>query len=220
MPQFKYPLKTAAQLAKASYSAQTHPSVSGKVARSIDKDDVQAHLLDNGVLLIPGSNSLMDYIRFNLRVLNIGGKRYKMSTVETEKGASGTRWHQGFLRHAKTIYDWVEDSGTKPTYIIGHSLGAAATQILCKSWRVSGVGFAAPRPRRNAGRIAGDRFCLCMNRADDLVTTLPSSFFHVGHVTKWTGVSVAFRPEHSMDHYQDAVAEAQAAGKLPETWPA
>lgn len=219
MPKFRYPLKTAAQLADASYKATTHPSVAHKIARSLDQDDVQAHLLDNGVLLIPGSNSLMDYVRFNLRVLAIGGKRFKMSSDTAEKGASGTFWHQGFLRHAKVIYDWVDAGGSKPTYIIGHSLGAAATQILTKSWKVSGVGFAAPRTRKHRGPLSGEEHCLCLNRSDDPVTSLPGSFNHIGTVTKWKASSSVFGPDHAMRHYKTAVTEAQAAKKLPKNWP-
>jgi hypothetical protein len=69
------------------------------------EDDVEAHFLKNGILLIPGSNSLMDYLKFNLRTLNLGGKQYRMSDATTKKGASGTTWHQGFLAHAKIIFD-------------------------------------------------------------------------------------------------------------------
>ena len=69
----RYPIKTAAQLAEASYSATTHPSVAPRIKRSLNEDDVEAHFLDNGILLIPGSNSVIDYLKFNLRILNIGG---------------------------------------------------------------------------------------------------------------------------------------------------
>jgi len=90
-----YDIETAALLAEASYKAKTHPTVKPLIKMSLDeRDDVEAHLLTNGVLLIPGSNSLMDYLKFNLRVLNLGGKQYRMSDETTKKGASGTTWHQ------------------------------------------------------------------------------------------------------------------------------
>ncbi len=219
MARSRYPLKTAAKLAEASYSATTHRSVRPHLARSLDHGDVQAHLLGNGVLLIPGSNSLLDYLKFNLRVLNIGGKRYAIKSSATEKGASGTIWHQGFLRHAKVIFDWVEAGGTRPTYIIGHSLGAAAAQILSKSWKVSAVGFAAPRPRFARGRVAHDDHCLCINRDDDLVTGLPSRFHHMGRVHRARASRSAFGPDHSMKHYRAVVDEDQRAGRLGANWP-
>jgi hypothetical protein len=215
----RYKISDAVNLAEASYQGKRHPSLTTKIARSLDKDDVQAHLLDNGILLIPGSNSLMDYLRFNLRVLNIGGKRYRMSNETTQKGASGTVWHQGFLAHAKVIYDWIEQLGEKPTYIIGHSLGAASTQILSKSWTVPGIGFAAPRPRRSRGRVKDDNLCLCINRNDDTVCDLPVSFHHMGQVHRCSPRRSVFGPDHAMKHYRTAVEEQQAAGKLHNQWP-
>ncbi|MFZ7093356.1 hypothetical protein [Primorskyibacter sp. 2E233] len=215
----RYPIATAAQLAESSYKATTHPSVAPRIARSFDKGDVQAHLLDNGVLLIPGSNSVMDYLKFNLRVIWIAGKRYSVRDNTTEKGASGTIWHQGFLRHAKAIYDWVEESGTKPTYVIGHSLGAAATQILSKSWGIAGIGFGAPRPRKARGAIKNDEFCLCINRDDDPVCRLPGSFNHMGTVHRAHASRSSFGPDHNMRHYRAVVKEEQAKGTLAKNWP-
>ena len=214
-----YDIETAAKLAEASYDALEHPNVAPLIDISLDENDVQAHLLSNGVLLIPGSNSFMDYLRFNLRVLNIGGTRYRMSDEDTAKGASGTTWHQGFLAHAKAIYDWIEDSGKTPRFIIGHSLGAAATQILSKSWHVPGIAFAAPRPRRHKGRIKHDDLCLCINRNDDTVCDLPVSFHHMGTVVRCEPRSSVFGMDHAMKHYRSAVKERQADGKLAQNWP-
>lgn len=214
-----YDIETAAKLAEASYQATSHPSVKPHIKISLDKMDVQAHLLKNGVLLIPGSNSLMDYARYNLRILNLGGTRYRMSDEGTEKGASGTTWHQGFLAHAKVIFDWLEDRGEKPKFIIGHSLGAAATQILSKSWHAPGIGFAAPRPRRFAGRIKNDDLCLCINRNDDSVCDLPLSFHHMGKVVRCRHLSFPFAMKHAMEHYRKAVAQQQAKGMLDKSWP-
>ena len=214
-----YDIETAAKLAEASYTAKSHPSVKPEIEISLDKNDVEAHLLKNGILLIPGSNSLMDYVRYNLRVLNLGGKQYRMSDEGTEKGASGTTWHQGFLAHAKVIYDWLEERNKKPKFIIGHSLGAAATQILSKSWRVPGIGFAAPRPRRYAGRVKYDDLCLCINRNDDMVCDLPTSFHHMGKVVSCRHLSFPFAMKHAMHHYRTAVEEQQEAGKLQKSWP-
>ncbi|MEP1521521.1 MULTISPECIES: hypothetical protein [Ascidiaceihabitans] len=215
----RYKISDAVNLAEASYSGKRHTSLTTKIKRSLDKDDVQAHLMTNGILLIPGSNSLMDYLRFNLRIMNIGGKRYRMSDETTQKGASGTVWHQGFLAHAKVIYDWIEHHDEKPIYIIGHSLGAAATQILSKSWAVPGIGFAAPRTRRSRGRIKNDGFCLCINRNDDTVCDLPTSFKHMGKVHRCAPKSSVFGPDHAMKHYRTAVADQQGDNTLPVQWP-
>lgn len=219
MPLHRYPIETAAQLAFSSYKATSHPSVAPRIARSLDQDDVQAHLLDNGVLLIPGSNSVMDYLKFNLRVLWIGGRKYAVEDPTCEKGASGTLWHQGFLRHAKVIYDWVEAGSTRPTYIIGHSLGAASAQILSKSWGVAAIGFAAPRPRKARGPIRDDEHCLLVNRDDDPVTCLPLDFHHMGTVHKAHATRSALPVGHHMQHYKAVVREELGAGLLKASWP-
>lgn len=215
-----YDIETAVKLAEASYTAKTHPSVKPLIKMSLEEDDdVDAHLLTNGVLLIPGSNSLMDYLRFNLRVLNLGGKHYTMNDETTGKGASGTTWHQGFLAHAKIIYDWMEKHNEKPKFIIGHSLGAAATQILSKSWHVPGIGFAAPRPRKFSGKLKHDDLCLCINRDDDSVCDLPPNFHHMGKVVDCSHYSFPFVFRHAMKHYSKAVKKQQEAGQLGKNWP-
>jgi hypothetical protein len=216
---FRYPLQTAAGLAAASYDARRHASVAPRVLRSLDEDDVQAHMLDNRVLLIPGSNSVMDYLKFNLQVLTVRGKGYAISGGETERGASGTLWHKGFLRHAAAIFDWVEEHGATPRYIIGHSLGAAAAQILCMSWRVHGIGFAAPRPRRNPAPVALGRYCLLVNRDDDIVPKLPYWFHHMGRVHVAPTPRWRLLPGHAMPHYRASVAQELAKGRLPHNWP-
>lgn len=215
----RYPVTTAAQLAEASYSADTHPSVAPRIARSLNDGDVEAHMLDNGVLLIPGSNSVMDYLRFNLRVLNIGGRRFGIGSDATERGASGTIWHQGFLKHAHAIFEWVEAGQRRPIYIIGHSLGASAAQILSKSWKVPAIGFAAPRPRKARGPIVNDELSLCILRDDDPVCGLPGGFHHMGHTHLCRASRSAFGMNHTMAHYRAVVAEEQAAGRLGANWP-
>lgn len=220
-------IQEAARLAEASYKgnalrprkARAHRRLKQDIKDSCTTKGADAHYMNNGVLLIPGSNSLMDYLRYNLRVLKIGGKRYKMSDTATGEDSNGNTWHQGFLAHAKIILDWVEEKHEVPKFIIGHSLGAAATQILCKNWNVPGIAFAAPRPRRHADNGAGKDLCLCINRHDDAVGSLPPSFHHMGKVVICTSRSSPFRSEHPMKHYRSAVAEHQARGKLAKSWP-
>jgi hypothetical protein len=216
---FRYPLDTAAGLAVASYRPGRHGSVAARLMRSLDEDDVQAHMLDNGVLLVPGSNAVMDYFKFNLQALTVKGERLSIKGNETERGASGTLWHKGFLRHACAIFDWVEAHGPPPRFIIGHSLGAAAVQILTMTWRVNGIGFAAPRPRRNPARPGQERYCLLVNRDDDLVPRLPHWFHHMGRVHVARAARSRLLPAHAPPHYRAVVAEELKKGRLPVQWP-
>jgi len=215
----RYPIATAAQLAEASYSAKSHPSVAPLIQASLDEDDVQAYFLKNDILLIPGSNSVADYLKFNLRMIRLGQTRYRMSDDIYQRGHSGTIWHQGFLAHAKVIFDWLKKETLKPKIIIGHSLGAASTQILSKSYSTTGIGFAAPRPRKAKGDIQNDEFCLCINRDDDTVCDLPGTFNHMGKVLKCKARTSVFGPDHAMKHYRKVVKEQQEDGTLSSHWP-
>ncbi|WP_299282623.1 hypothetical protein [uncultured Tateyamaria sp.] len=214
-----YDIGLAAKMARASYDGRNHASIATALRKELDQDDVQALFLKGDILLIPGSNSVADYLKFNLRVLNIGGKKYRLNDEDTEQGASGTIWHQGFLRHAQVIFAWLERERLLPKYIIGHSLGAAATQILVRTYGVPGIGFAAPRPRRSQGPIKHSHLCLCINRDDDNVCNLPGSFHHMGKVHRARARTSVFGPDHSMPHYQRVIDEQQTGGHLGKRWP-
>lgn len=214
-----YDIKLAAQMAEASYQGKKNSSLAAALTHELDEDDVQALFLKGDILLIPGSNSLKDYLKFNLRILNLGGKKFRLKDDGTEAGASGTIWHQGFLRHAQVIFAWLKRENLRPKYIIGHSLGAAATQILVRTYGVPGIAFAAPRPRRSRGAIKHSHLCLCINRDDDAVCDLPTSFHHMGNVHRARARRSVFGPDHSMKHYRKVIEEQQAAGTLGAKWP-
>lgn len=207
----------AAQLAEVSYQAATNASIKPHLDRSIDDKDVQAHLLKNRILLIPGSNSAMDYLRFNVRLLNIGGKRYSV-----KNGATGTAigrvWHQGFLAHAMHVYGAFKD--TPPKLIIGHSLGAASAQILSLLWDVPAIGFATPRLYAGGTPVRNDRKCLCLWRGDDPVGTLPGhKFRHAGKSVR-LGRSLSMGVlNHSMKHYRAAISDPNHKSVVPSVWP-
>lgn len=207
----------AATLAEASYAPQT--IANPRVIASCPATDVEAHLLDGDILLLPGSNSVRDYLRFNLRPLNIGNRQLRMADDVTEKGDSGTIWHQGFLTYARVIFDWLAAIGRRPKFIIGHSLGAAAAQILSKSYSCPAIAFAAPRPKFVKGRVKDDDKCLIINRVDDLVPSLPSGFSHMGPEFAVTPIARSSFWRHRMSHYRAILGEAPTAALLGTHWP-
>lgn len=212
-----YRLIDAATLAEASYKAGR--IVSPRVIKSLDNDDVQAHLLEGNILLLPGSNSVRDYVKFNLRPLRLGNQRLVLKTASgSAKGASGTWWHQGFLRYSVEIFDWLKAEGVTPRYIIGHSLGAAAAQILSKTYNAPAIGFAAPRPKRSKNRVVQDGRCLLVNRTDDPVPKVPSAYHHLGRAKLFKSVKHRSAFAHSMRHYIDIIKEDDQFKTLPETW--
>ncbi|PJI85290.1 hypothetical protein BC777_3291 [Yoonia maricola] len=212
-----YRLKDAATLAEASYKAGR--IVSPRVIKSLDHDDVQAHLLDGNILLLPGSNSVRDYVKFNLRPLRLGGQQFVLKhATDSEKGASGTKWHQGFLRYAVEIFEWLKTENVGPNYIIGHSLGAAAAQILSKTYNAPAIGFAAPRPKWSKHGVVRDGRCLLVNRTDDPVPKVPSTYHHMGQTKLFKSAKHQTLFAHSMRHYIDIIEEDNKFKTLPETW--
>ncbi len=212
MPKVK--LTDAAKLAQASY--KPHTISSPRIVDSLDKDHVQAHLTENGWLLLPGSNSVLDYLHFNLRVFNVGGKKYRLSSSDTEKGASGTVWHQGFLVYSRRVFAWI--GSRRPSFIIGHSLGAAAVQILSKSYDVPGIGFAAPRPRLSLGAVAHDDKSLSICRVDDIVCGLAPGFHHMGDARFVEPADDGWGGAHSMKNYIEVLSDNKGPDTLPASW--
>lgn len=212
-----YRLRDAATLAEACYKAGR--IIKPPVIKSLDHNDVQAHVLKGNILLLPGSNSVRDYVKFNLRPLRLGDQRLVLKTATAaEKGASGTKWHQGFLRYSIEIFEWLQREDVHPNYIIGHSLGAAAAQILSKTYNAPAIGFAAPRPKWSKHGVVQDGRCLLVNRRDDPVPKVPSGYHHMGRAKLFTSQKHRSLFAHSMGHYINIIHEDDKFTVLPEVW--
>ena len=210
-------LQRAATLVANSYKkSRNHGSLTADVDIPFDEGDVQALLMNNRTLLIPGSNSVWDYIKFNFRPFNIGGKKYSFKTQTTGEKI-GHIWHQGFLAHAMAVHAKFDQK--RPNLIIGHSLGAASAQVLSMIWDVPAICFAAPRVYLGGGAIGDKNKCLCIVLEDDPVRNLPTNKFdYVGDVRP-LGKNNLFRMKHRMSHYEKAVMDPAIKSKLPDQWP-
>lgn len=216
-----YPVRAAADLANISYylgpKGKGEEYLNGtKIIDHCPAQGVEAYLLDTGYLLIPGSNGLGDYLRFNLRLFRIGARKFDLSSETTVKGHSGTIWHQGFFAHAKIIYDWM--GARRPKLIVGHSLGAASAQILSKSWSRTAIGFAAPRPRKASGRILRDELSLSVCRKDDIVCKLPGTFQRMGQTKMLAEKDAKGGLQHSMKCYIAALDNPAPGVSVPKIW--
>lgn len=177
-----------------------------KVVKRCPTRGAEAYMLDNGCLLIPGSNTLSDYFNYNFRLWNLGKKRLKLSSSETSKGASRTVWHQGFFTHAVEIYNWIgPEKKNWPKLIVGHSLGAASAQILSKTWAAPAIGFAAPRTRKSSGPVKYDGLSLSICRRDDTVCSLPSGFHHMGQTKSFPAQAGGGALNHKMSAYIESL---------------
>ncbi len=210
-------VQQAAELSAASYAGLTHSLIKARVRKRLDAADVQAYLLDDDVLLIPGSNSAFDYLKYNLRLLNVGGTRYKVKNGATGQ-ALGRTWHQGFLAHAMLVHKTFK--ANPPKFIIGHSLGAASAQILSLMWGVPAIGFAAPRIYAGGAPVNNAAGCLCLWRGDDPVGQLPSHRFRHAGTSVILGKSRSMGLlNHSMRHYKTAISDPNHKSVVPNVWP-
>lgn len=228
---------TAAQLIATAYALNPkHTTPADKtlhdthqldVVKRCTEPGVEAYMLSNACLLIPGSNALDDYLRFNLRIWGLGRRKLsfredaKQQSVDTRTklGFSRTIWHQGFLQHANKIFKWIgDDPNDWPKMIIGHSLGAASAQILSKTWAAPAIGFAAPRPRKSKGDVVLDELSLSICRDDDIVCFLPSSFHRMGQTCTLRHNNPKQGLNHDMDAYIDALHNRAPNLNIPTIW--
>lgn len=122
-PNFDTSVATAATLIKHAYKvkkkrveqinkALRDEGLRVQTIEQCPEPGVEAYLLNNGYQLVPGSNSLWDYLKFNLRRLNIGmprlGLKKPEDTYETVAAENGITWHQGFFTHANHVRKWIK----------------------------------------------------------------------------------------------------------------
>ncbi|SLN51770.1 alpha/beta hydrolase family protein [Pseudooctadecabacter jejudonensis] len=187
-------LMDAAELARLSYKGSTRLP---PVLTTIDEGHVEAYLLRDRTLVIPGSGELRDYTRSNLVA---SAAKLKWPGIGT--AAAAALWHKGFARHAMVIANALD--GVKPKFIVGHSLGAAAAQILGCIWGVPAIGFASPMPLRTQGWLANEHKILNVVRNDDFVCRVPPKslgFRRVGNTQVMMPRGINIGEDHSMKQY-------------------
>ena len=208
-----------ADLVAGSYSAVKQKkrgrNTQGVVAY-LDKKGAQALMLEHNVLVIPGSNEVIDWIR-NVNVYNILGKKYKAKAQA--KSRTGAILHSGFNRHATLVSAFAKENDAK--FIIGHSLGAATAQILGSWMGVPAVGFASPRVKLGPRKVKNESKILNICRMDDLVTRVPPSemgFRRLGRTVRLVAPEPNPGLDHSMERYIEALSFETLEGRLPRTW--
>lgn len=205
-------LMDAADLVANSYKGASHLP---PVRRTVNKGHVGAFLLSDNTLVIPGTNEADDWTKSNLVI----GKQ-KISWNAKGKAGGNAIWHKGFASFASTIANSL--GGAKPTFIIGHSLGAAAAQILGCVYGVPVIAFASPMPRKGSTRLTHERLVLNVVRNDDPVGRLPPKNFgyrRVGNTEVMHPVKKEVGLRHAMPHYIDLMKIERTAGKIVKSWP-
>lgn len=207
-------LLEAASLARASYmGAAALPPLRS----ALDKGGVQAWLLRDDTLVIPGTNHWTDWIRFNFNTMLVAGQQIGWTEVGTCIG--NAKWHRGFAVHAREVHDWL--GGYRPKFIIGHSLGAASAQILGCHFGVPTIGFASPQPRYGARALHNEGWVLNVVYNDDPVGRFPlaaNGYRRIGSVEMLARRALSGL-QHSMDRYIPLMTQEIGAGTLTAAWP-
>lgn len=118
------------------------PGLARRSAKAARQD---VGLTETGVLIVTGSNDWRDYLFYNLRPNRSVPPMPELDRLVTPD-LPLRAYHQGFLLHAARVLAFLGDD--RPTFIIGHSLGAATAQILGTVLDVPTIAFAAPQPVR------------------------------------------------------------------------
>lgn len=215
----KLSIAHCADLIAGSYTAVKHKK-RGKNTKGVveyfDDKGAQALMLEHNVLVIPGSNELLDWMR-NINVYNILGKTYKAKSQAKSK--TGAILHSGFNRHANLLGIFAKKHDAK--FIIGHSLGGAAAQILGSWMGVPAIGFASPRVKLGERKVKNEKLILNICRLDDFVTHVPPSeigFRRLGKTVQLIPPETTPGLDHSMPNYIKALGYDTLGDKLPKTW--
>jgi hypothetical protein len=152
-----------------------------------DNAGVQASVVRHAgrrIGIIRGSDELGDWIQ-NARWAPRAGVLLSAAVAVPSAGARYC-WHRGFLEHARAAWEFFM-AHPRPDTFIGHSLGAAAVQIVASSQDFAGtpaICFASPRPLWARSNVISE-LILSYCRVDDPVCRAPPrwmGFRHVGRV--------------------------------------
>lgn len=210
----------AAEMAEQSYMIAKkikRGQVPGAVKAHIAVAGAQAQMMAHGVMIIPGTNELLDWFT-NFDVYRILGRKF--GPRSKDRGPRGAVFHAGFVRHAGRLQKFARENGAR--YIIGHSLGAASAQILGTALGIPAIGFASPRVKLGSGKLKHESRVLNICRIDDLVTRVPPSeagFRRLGKTVRLVPGKTNPGLDHSMENYIASLNEHVSAAGLPKHWP-
>jgi pimeloyl-ACP methyl ester carboxylesterase len=184
----------------------------------INAGGVQAYEMQDGTLLIPGTNSDRDWWSFNFNFGTVLGQDIDWALLD--KAVGNARWYRGFALHAKIVFDAL--GSWRPKAIVGHSLGAASAQILGAVLGVPTLALAGPRPRRGKTRLKNEGWVLNVVYERDLIMLAPpfeTGYRYVGTSRILKAPAGDTRALHNPAEYLPVMTAQIAAQKLEAVWP-
>ncbi|MEM9319075.1 MAG: hypothetical protein AAGA70_08710 [Pseudomonadota bacterium] len=217
----------AAELLKESRDEIVSGRLGNMLSRVTSREqNVGAGLTKNGkILIVTGSRGVPDYLFYNLRPIR---DLPPMNEVEELTQILPRHvYHQGFLTHAARILNFLGDE--RPEFIIGHSLGAAAAQILGTALNLPAICFASPQvvarhalepaPLREHTHPQWNVFNVAWKQ--DFVTR---GYRLIGYRSLGFRVEVDLQSwnigiDHFVTHYQELLEnDRKGDKKIPENW--
>ncbi|WP_172328781.1 hypothetical protein [Mangrovicoccus sp. HB161399] len=180
----------------------------------------EAALTRGGTLLITGSNGIRDYVDFNLRPDRRLADSARLAQLTGSLPVS--QFHGGFLLHALKVMAFLR--GRKPTFIAGHSLGAASAQIIGTALKVPAIGFASPQViRADQPQVEGEGWVMNVVWKQDFVTEgyKLKNLRWLGSVQELDSARSHFGIDHVVKDYISLLKHDRhaAAPKLTPMWP-
>lgn len=190
--------------------------------------EVDAGLTPDNILVITGSSNVQDYLFYNLRPWRPLPDMPEIDRL-TSKDLPINAFHKGFLLHAARILRLLKDD--RPEFIIGHSLGAAAAQILGTGLAVPTVCLAPPQVVKR--KFLKPQALRSKEHPQWNVFNFAWKQDFVTHGFRWFGMrSLGHRVvvdskkrnvgiDHFVTDYQDLIVAASASptSGLPTSWP-
>lgn len=213
MPKFK--LIDLAKVAENSYAMHRASDPTGQIKDKFNKKGVQAYMLKNGIMAIPGTNEPRDWFR-NLNGFKLLEQTFGIDSFSA--GHRGANFHTGFLKHSDILLPFIREH--KPALLVGHSLGGAAAQILGVAENIRAITFGAPNVKKGAGKLKHEAGILNVARADDSICTVPSAdrgYRKLGRIEVLLPPARKFGIDHKMKHYIRLIQGPEGKG-LPKTW--
>ena len=229
MPSSTFTLLEAAKLLQNTRNDIKHGTLGAHLARVSEKGKhVDAGLTHDNKLVITGSDSWQDYMMYNLRPLRPLPKMPEIDLLTTSDLPKNA-FHKGFLLHAARVRRFLGKH--QPDFVVGHSLGAAAAQILGTALGVPTICLASPQVVKRrfleaASLRAKDHpqwavFNLAWNK--DFVTRgyRLTGLRCLGHRVVVDTKEANFGIDHFVKDYEKLIIKAAAykIAALPQHWP-